>query len=107
MSPTKERVISREIDDFLRMIGCAVYSTEQGYRKERGGTRTTPGIPDKIVIHPQAWLFVEVKNEHGKLTEAQDGFRQACHEAGIPWELWRSVDDAWQWAVGMELIEEG
>ncbi len=27
----------------------AVYSVEQGYRKERGGTRQTPGIPHLIV----------------------------------------------------------
>ena len=100
----KERQISREIDDFLKSIGCAVYSTEQGYRHERGGTRCTPGIPDKIVIHPDAWTFAEVKRPGGKLTSPQVGFRDECKSAGIPWELWTDVTDAFDWAARVGLV---
>ena len=32
-----EAQISRQIVDFLRMVGWAVYDTGQGYRKEPGG----------------------------------------------------------------------
>ena len=71
----KERQISREIQLFLKSIGCAVWSSEQGYRKERGGTRTSPGIPDLIVMHPDAWTFAELKAARGRLTPAQQQFR--------------------------------
>jgi hypothetical protein len=83
-----------------------VYSTEQGYRKERGGTRTTAGVPDLIVIFDEAWTFAELKTPKGRLTTAQEGFRTACLSARIPWECWRSVDDAWTWAVRVGLVEE-
>lgn len=99
-----ERQISRAIDDFLKKIGCAVYSTEQGYRRERGGTRTSPGIPDKIVIHSEAWTFAEIKAHKGKLTVHQEGFRLACEDAGIPWELWRCPADAFDWAARVGLV---
>jgi hypothetical protein len=103
----KESQISREIQAFLRdTIGCAVYSTEQGYRKERGGTRTSPGIPDLIVIHPDAWTFAELKTPKGKLTVHQEGFRLVCEDAGVNWQLWRDVRDAWDWAVREGLILE-
>ena len=101
----RESEISRDIDRVLKQIGCSVYSTEQGYRKERGGTRTSPGIPDKIVIHPDAWTFAEVKTEKGKLTVHQEGFRLACEETGIPWQLWRSAVDAFDWAESVGIVE--
>lgn len=99
-----ERQISREIDLFLKTIGCAVYSTEQGYRRERGGTRTSAGIPDKIVIHPDAWTFAEIKRPGGRLTDAQVGFRGECETAGIPWQLWTDATDAFDWAARVGLV---
>ncbi len=101
-----EAKISRDVCNLLRTLGGTIYSTEQGYRKERGGTRTTPGIPDLIVIFPDAWTFAELKTPKGKLSTAQEGFRLACAEAGIPWQLWRSDGDAWDWCVRVGLIEE-
>lgn len=46
-----------------QQLGFVVYDTSQGYRAERGGTRTTPGIPDLILLHrdPALVLFFEVK----------------------------------------------
>lgn len=102
----KEREISREIQLFLKQVGCSVYTTEQGFRKERGGTRMTPGIPDLIVFHPLAWTFAELKTPRGRLTGAQQGFRDDCLGAGVPWQLWRSVGDAWDWAVELGIIME-
>ena len=101
-----EAIVSRDVRKFLTQIGCAVYSSEQGYRKERGGTRQTPGIPDLIVIHPDAWTFAELKAGRGRLSVAQEGFRTACVDAGVPWQLWRSVEDAWDWAVAVGLVVE-
>jgi hypothetical protein len=102
----KEAQIQMEIVRFLRTVGCSVYDTSQGYRKERGGTRTSAGIPDLIVIHPSAWTFAELKTPKGKMSTAQTGFRLACEEAGIPWALWRSVHDAWEWAKAAGIVRE-
>lgn len=99
-----EREISREIDLFLKSIGCAVWSTEQGYRHERGGTRTSPGIPDKIVMHPDAWTFAEIKRPKGKLSDAQRFFRDEAKAANVPWELWTDATDAFDWAARVGLV---
>lgn len=102
----RESQISREIQRFLKMMGAAVYTTEQGYRKERGGTRTTAGIPDLIVFFPGVWTFAELKTAKGRLTPAQEGFREMCAFADAPWELWRSVEDAWNWCAKHGIVEE-
>lgn len=103
-----EARISREVQKFLKMIGGEVYSLEQGYRKERGGTRQTPGLPDLFVMFPaeQVWTWAELKGPKGKLTMHQLGFQMSCKEAGIPHEVWRDVRDAWEWARESGLIEE-
>ena len=102
----KESAISREISDFLRTIGFAVYSTEQGYRKERGGTRQTPGIPDLILLGHGFTSFVEVKGPKGKLRPSQEAFRDECTANGVSWHCWRDVREAWDWAVELGIIEE-
>jgi len=103
-----ERQISLEIQKFLKAVGGAVWSSEQGFRKERGGTRTSPGIPDLIVIFPHGpWTFAELKTEKGKLSAHQKTFMDTAIEAGIPWELWRDVRDAWDWCVRHGIITEG
>jgi hypothetical protein len=100
----READIQKNVKEFLRQIGCAVYDTSQGYRRDPGGTRTSPGIPDLIVIHPEAWTFAELKTHKGKLTVHQEGFRLACEDAGIPWELWRSAADSFDWAARVGLV---
>lgn len=102
----KESVISKEVQSFLKMVGFSVYSVEQGYRKERGGTRQTPGIPDLIVIGHGTVLFVELKTAKAKLRDSQAAFRDVCAENDVPWALWRSVHDAWDWCVNQGIIEE-
>lgn len=102
-----ERQISKEIIKFLRKIGCAVWDLGQGYRGERGGTRQTPGLPDLFVVHPSGvWTWAELKTAKGKLRPSQEVFRDTCIEAEIPWALWRSVEDSWEWCVEVGLIEE-
>lgn len=100
-----EAAIQRDIVKFLRSVGCAVYVTSQGYRKDPGGTRMTPGLPDLLVIEgPQSWTWAEVKTEKGKLSPAQQQFADIALAADIPWALWRSVDDAWNWAVEVGIV---
>lgn len=97
--------MSRDVISFLRGIGGAVWSTEQGFRRERGGTRQTPGLPDLVVIFPTAWTFAELKAGKGKLSQSQEGFRDTAVAAGVPWQLWRSSQDAFDWCVSVGILE--
>ena len=102
-----EAEIQRGIVTFLRSIGGAVWVTSQGYRKDPGGTRMTPGLPDLIVMFAykrKGWTFAEVKTPKGKLSPAQVVFRDEAIAAGVPWEMWRSVDDAAEWAKRRGLV---
>ena len=101
--------MERDVVAFFRQIGCAVYKLSQGYRKERGGTRQTPGIPDLYVMHPDipgGSLWIEVKAERGKPSPAQLAFADECIACGVSYLLAKSVDEAWQYAVAIGLIEE-
>ena len=121
-----EAEIQKGIVRFLRNIGGAVWVTSQGYRKDPGGTRMTPGLPDLVVMfgwdwrttvkerpgvsevyaRPVAhWTFAEVKTSRGRLSPAQIVFRDHAVRAGVPWELWRSVSDAVAWAKRTGIVE--
>lgn len=105
-----EAQLSKDVQAFLRdVVGCAVWSLEQGYRKERGGTRQTPGIGDLYVMHPRipgGAMWVELKTPRNRLTPAQQVFRDECARCDVPWALWRSVEEAWDYMVGIGVIEE-
>ena len=102
-----EARLSRDVRDLLTQAGFAVWSSEQGYRKDRGGTRTSPGIPDLIVAGQGRTFMVELKaGKRPKLTVAQEVFRKAWTENGGVSLVWRSVDDAWSWLVGEGIIRE-
>ena len=97
-----ERQVSKAIVKFLHMVGCsAVYSTEQGYRPQKGGTRTSPGIPDLIVFGtPELpFFFIEVKAGKGRLRPSQIEFQLECSLGGVPhlvaWDV-RDVFDFMQ-----------
>ncbi len=104
----RESQISREIVDFLRGQGFAVWDTGQGFRKDTGGTRITPGLCDLIVMGTEVnpfLLFVEVKTAKGRLRDSQAVFRDECATNGVAWELWRDVRDAFDWLVAKGIIE--
>jgi hypothetical protein len=104
-----EAIVERDIVNFFRQIGCAVYKLSQGYRKERGGTRQTPGIPDLYVMHPDipgGCLWIECKAERGKPSPAQLAFGDECVTCGVSYLLAKSVDEAWEYACAIGLIEE-
>lgn len=53
----------REMVALLGSLGWRVYSLSQGYRKERGGTRQSAGLPDIFCFCPakRLTLWIEVK----------------------------------------------
>ena len=103
----KEKDVARSVVALLRdTLNGYVWSTEQGYRRD--SIRVTAGIPDLIVIFPEhkAWTFVELKGPKGKLRASQKVFRDACRTCGIPWQLWRSAEDAMDWCVTAGIIKK-
>lgn len=60
---TPEQALERDCIAALRSLGWEVYKLSQGYRRERGGTRMTEGIPDLYAIHrpKELTLWMEVK----------------------------------------------
>ena len=103
----KESQISKEIKDFLKSLGMAVYSTEQGFRRDRGGTRQTPGIPNLLCFGHGFFFFVEVKTPKGKLRDSQVAFQKECDscDPAVSYLVWRDVRDAFDWLVEMGVIE--
>ena len=101
-----EAQIQASIKDVLTQAGLAIYDTSQGYRRERGGTRTTPGIPDLIVMGHGRTLFVEVKTKRTYLTLFQKLFFHQWKTNGGTALVWRSADDAFDWLIAEGIIEE-
>ena len=91
--PPLEKEIQKQIVRFLNLRGWWVYSTSQGYRKERGGTRTTPGLPDLFAMGYQRSLWIEVKRPGGKVRAAQAQFAQLCNRYEIPHLIAYSLQD--------------
>ena len=97
-----EAKVSLEIQKFLKTIGCAVYSTEQGFRRDKGGTRQTPGIPDLTVIGigPELpFFFCEVKGPKGKMRPSQIIFQAECERVGIPYLVAYDVREVFDFLV--------
>lgn len=99
----------REMIGLLGSLGWRVYSLSQGYRKEKGGTRMTPGIPDLYALHPSKgltlWIEVKPPKEAARLAKlltrtgpipksymndlkrarAQATFKHLCEATGQPY----------------------
>jgi len=50
------------------------------------------GFPDLTAFTPEL-VFIEVKSSVGKMSEAQQDFKELCEKAGIKYVLARSVED--------------
>lgn len=101
VKPPLERVVQKQVAAYLKLKGWSVWQTSQGHKHPTGakGLRITPGIPDLYALHPMnGSLWVEVKRENGKLSDAQRHFRDR-HLGGIhnaskaAWCVVHSLDD--------------
>ena len=94
-----EAKVSLEIKEFLKLMGCSVYSTEQGFRRDKGGTRQTPGIADLLVFNATGsnvpFFFIEVKGPKGKLRESQMLFQRECERTNTPYLVAHDVRDVY------------
>ena len=78
---------------------CANEVTEAGPRGARRqailvGMGVHPGFADLIVLCDGRVLFLELKSLKGRLSPAQEAFRDAVLALGFGWVLVRSLDDA-------------
>jgi hypothetical protein len=78
---------------------CANEVTEAGPRGARRqailvGMGVHPGFADLIVLCDGRALFLELKSLKGRLSPAQETFRDVVLAQGFGWSLVRSLDDA-------------
>ena len=78
---------------------CANEMTEPGPRGAKRqailvGMGVHPGFADLTVLCEGRVLFLELKSLKGKLSPAQEAFRDAVLAQGFGWALVRSLDDA-------------
>lgn len=104
----------RAVKQLLTLAGFVLYDTSQGYRKERGGTRMTPGLADLVLFHPRLKRsgFFEVKTIAGAAlhnrallgkgspkeiarARAQQRFMDLCLEAELVYGF-GGIDAAWR-----------
>ena len=58
------------------------------------GIGVHPGFADLIILCNGRVLFLELKSLRGRLSPAQEAFRDAVLTQGFGWALVRSLDDA-------------
>ncbi|PWL33515.1 VRR-NUC domain-containing protein [Marivita sp. XM-24bin2] len=78
---------------------CANEVTEAGPRGAKRqailvGIGVHPGFADLVVLSAGRVLFLELKSLKGRLSRAQEAFRDAVLAQGFGWALVRSLDDA-------------
>jgi hypothetical protein len=78
---------------------CANEVTEPGPRGAKRqailvGMGVHPGFADLVVLCDGRVLFLELKSLKGRLSPAQEAFRDAVLAQGHAWALVRSLDDA-------------
>jgi len=55
--------------------------------------RSGPGFPDLVLVHPESEvLYRELKTESGKMTTAQEVWRERLCQAGANVKVWRPSD---------------
>lgn len=58
------------------------------------GMGVYPGFADLVVLCEGSALFLELKSPKGRLTPAQEAFRDTVLAQGFGWALVRTLDDA-------------
>jgi hypothetical protein len=104
---TPEADLQRTVSQALRIAlprtaiihHCANEVTEAGPRGAKHqailvGMGVHPGFADLLLLCDGRVLFLELKSLKGRLSPAQEEFRDAVLAQGFGWALVRSLDDA-------------
>lgn len=99
----KETTIQQSVVKFLREELPASYkffSIPNGGRRDRitgailKREGALAGAPDLQIVGPDGFcVFIEIKNEKGRLSEAQKVFRDWCGENRVPYAICRNKSD--------------
>jgi hypothetical protein len=97
-----EDAIQKQIVNYLRHVlhgSAMVLHIHNNPRSAIDGARLkqmglVAGAPDLLVVLPHnKGVFIEVKTDKGRVSEAQHSFSFSCQALGWPWFVARSVDD--------------
>lgn len=97
-----EAAIQRQIVDWVRVAapGVVVVAVPNAARRTVSGRPTnavaglTAGVPDLVVIMPEGkTLWIEVKSEKGRVSDAQFAFHSKLHGLGHTIAIVRSLDE--------------
>lgn len=55
--------------------------------------RSAPGWPDLVLLRPPEALFVELKTDKGKVTDAQQAVLDSLRSCGLEAVVWRPQDE--------------
>lgn len=79
-------------EEFLQMVrrlakagGWTTYHT-------RDSRKSDAGFPDLVLLRGPRLLWRELKTDTGRLTAAQEGWRDVLLAGGHDWKLWRPAD---------------
>lgn len=113
MMPKRPVPLEREeqaaIVRLLTRAGWWVYSTSQGYRRDPGGTRMTPGLPDLYCLGPDPLptFWVECKRRTGRLRGAQTEFLDRAARSDVEVFVWYSANDCRLWLAAEGFLVRG
>ena len=97
-----ENALQRQIVDWIRYfaVQVQVVAIPNGARRTVSGRPTnavpglTPGVPDLVVIMPRGeCLWIEVKSEKGRVSDAQFAFHTLLHGLNHRVAIVRSLED--------------
>lgn len=92
-----ESALKIQIKDYLNIMRVFSYPVLQGLG-------CYPGIPDRILHYKGSVIYLEIKTGRGKLSSAQQAFREQCERDKIPYYIIRSLEDLQVILIGKYLI---
>ena len=96
----EEHRIQQAIVRYLRYSGYFVFAVPNGGKRDKIAGKilkdegALAGVADLIIVMPSEVIFVEVKTDKGKQSEAQQHFQKVVTDLDHTYLVWRSVDDA-------------
>lgn len=85
--PITEKAFFSQVEDLLKRFQ---WEFEHTFEQSVYARRTTKGFPDIVACRPPRLLFIELKSEKGKVTEAQQEWLDALKATGkVEVYLWK------------------
>jgi len=81
-----ETELKGQIKDYLNVVGIFSYPLLQGLGSYAGG-------PDRIMHYRESVIYLEIKTAAGKLSPAQQAFKEQCERDKIPYYIIRSIEE--------------